>query len=43
MFPENQETFKKPNIMSGNSTNKNEETYRNKNNKVILIGDSHLN
>ena len=28
MFPENQETFKKPNIMSGNSTSKNEETYR---------------
>ena len=28
MFPENQETFKKPNIMSGSSTSKNEETCR---------------
>ena len=37
--PENQDTFKKPNVMSGNSTSKNEGTYRNKNNKVFLIGD----
>ena len=42
-FPENQDTFKNPNVMSGNSTRKNEETYRNKSNKVFLIGDSHLN
>ena len=37
-FPENQDTFKKPNVMSGNSTSKNEETYSNKNKKVFLIG-----
>ena len=29
--------------MSGNSTSKNEETCRNKNNKVFLTKDSHLN
>ena len=42
-FPENQEGFKKPNVMSGNSMRKNEETYRNKNSEVFLIGNSHLN
>ena len=42
-FLENQDTIKKPNVISGNSTRKNEETYCNKNNKVFLIGDSHLN
>ena len=42
-FSENQDTFKKPNVMSGNSTSKNEETYCNKNSKVFLVGDSHLN
>ena len=29
--------------MSGNSTSKNEGTFRNKNNEVFLIEDSHLN
>ena len=29
--------------MSGHLTSKNEETYLNKNNKLFLIGDSHLN
>ena len=39
-FPENEDTFKKHMlVISGNSTSKNEETYRNKNNKVFLIGD----
>ena len=37
-FPENQDTFKKPNVMSGNSTSKNEGTYRSKNNNIFLIG-----
>ena len=40
-FPENQDAFKKPNVLSGNLASKNEGTYRNKNNKVFLIGDSH--
>ena len=42
-FPENQYLFKKPNVMSGNSMSKNEQTYENKNKKVFLIGDRHLN
>ena len=42
-FAENQGTFKKPNVISGNSMSKNEENYCNKNNKVLLIGYSHLN
>ena len=42
-FLENQDTFKKPNVLSGNSASKNGGTYSNKNNKVFLIGDSHLN
>ena len=40
---ENQDAFKKPNVLSGNSTSKNKGTYRNKNNTVFLIGDSRLN
>ena len=43
IFPENQDAFKKPNVLSGNSTSKNKGTYRNKNNTVFLIGDSRLN
>ena len=42
-FLENQDTFKKPNVLSENSASKNGGTYSNKNNKVFLIGDSHLN
>ena len=42
-FPENQDTFKKPNVVSGNSSTKYEETYPNKNIKAYLIGDKHLN
>ena len=42
-FPENRDAFKKPNVLSGNLASKNVGTYRNKNNKVFLIGDSHLN
>ena len=36
-FLENQGTFKKSNVMSGNSMNKNEETYHDKSNKLFLI------
>ena len=39
-FPENQDAFKKPNVLSGNLASKNVGTYRNKNNKVFLIGDN---
>ena len=42
-FPKNQDTFKKTDVMSGNSTSNNEGTYRNKSNKIFLIGGSHLN
>ena len=36
-FLENQGTFKKSNVMSGNSMNKNEETYHDKSNTLFLI------
>ena len=42
-FSENQDTFKKPNVVSGNSSTKNEKTYPNKNIMAYLIGDKHLN
>ena len=41
-FPENQDTFQKSNVMSGNSMSKNEETYHNKSNKLFLIIFSQL-
>ena len=42
-FVENRDKFKNPNVMSENRTSKNEGTYRNKSNKVFLIGDTFLN
>ena len=42
-FQENQDSFKKPNVISGNSMSKKEETYHSKNKNVFLIGDRHSN